>query len=62
MRLAFPGGYAVNSTKPMFIVLLTPEEVAVYCVRNDNALFGSEAEWLEERRGELTSMRRDPQI
>ncbi|MGZ2374887.1 hypothetical protein ACVI3U_002790 [Sinorhizobium medicae] len=51
MRSAFPGGYAVNSTKPMFIVLLTPEEVAVYCVKNDNALFGSEAEWLEERRG-----------
>ncbi|MQW57911.1 hypothetical protein [Sinorhizobium meliloti] len=42
--------------KPMFIVLPTPEEVAIYCVKNDNALFGSEAEWLEERRGGETRL------
>ncbi|WP_234835537.1 hypothetical protein [Sinorhizobium meliloti] len=33
-----------------------PEEVAIYCVKNDNALFGSEAEWLEERRGGETRL------
>ncbi|RVK83481.1 hypothetical protein, partial [Sinorhizobium meliloti] len=31
-------------------------EVAIYCVKNDNALFGSEAEWLEERRGGETRL------
>ncbi|WP_327426811.1 hypothetical protein [Sinorhizobium medicae] len=42
--------------KPMFIVLPTPGEVAISCVKNDNALFGSEAEWLEERRGGETRL------
>ncbi len=57
MRSASPAGYAGTTLQPMFIVLPTPEEVAIYCV-NDNALFGSEAEWLEDDgAGKLASMR-----
>ncbi len=49
--ISIPGRVRRKLYKPTFIVLPTPEEAAIYCVENDNALFGSEAEWLEERRG-----------
>ncbi|WP_037470677.1 hypothetical protein [Sinorhizobium fredii] len=37
--------------KPRFIVLPTPEEIAKYCVKSDNALFLTDAEWIEELKG-----------
>ncbi|MDX1017240.1 hypothetical protein GOL25_31090 [Sinorhizobium medicae] len=54
--ISIPGRVRRKLYKPMFIVLPTPEEVAIYCVKNDNTLFGSEAEWLEERRGGETRL------
>ncbi|RVJ74133.1 hypothetical protein CN167_17490 [Sinorhizobium medicae] len=54
--ISIPGRVRRKLYKPMFIVLPTPEEVAIYCVKNDNPFFGSEAEWLEERRGGETRL------
>lgn len=54
--ISIPGRVRRKLYKPMFIVLPTPEEVAIYCVKNDNTLFGSEAEWLEERQGGETRL------
>ncbi|MQV37564.1 hypothetical protein GHK47_31880 [Sinorhizobium meliloti] len=37
--------------KPRFVILPTPEEVVKYCVKNDNALFLTDDEWIEELKG-----------
>lgn len=49
--LSVPGRVRRHFYKPRFILLPSAEELAQYSPKNDNALFVSEEEWLEELRG-----------